>query len=244
MSYEIEMRGMAKKKTGRKILGSSVAHPLTVRIDDVLRERLQQEADKRAERKHGWNLSQEILMRLNQSLDGDEEDKRKRGPLWAISYLMGQIVTSHGLLVLLPGLQAWHRVDKEEVPLTEQHTQWHRNADLFEAFTVALNLVLKGIKPKGGTLPRYLTNAGVTPQVIGEEIAEGVLFQFRHKKPMTPEEKEKARQEYLDFGDPPDGLEEWMKSLQDGYYDEERARRYLGIEWTEAPPKKEDGENG
>jgi hypothetical protein len=227
---------MAKKKTGRKILGSSVAHPLTVRIDDVLRERLQQEADKRAERKHRWNLSQEILMRLNQSLDGDEEDKRKRGPLWAISYLMAQIViTSHGLFPfpVLPAEKGWR-----------QQLQWHRSADLFEAFTVAVNLVLKGIKPKGGTLPRYLTNAGITPQVIGEGIAEGVLFRFRHKKPMTPEEKEKARQEYLDFADSPDELEEWMKSLQDGYYDEERARRYLGIEWTEAPPKKEDGENG
>src|SRR6516164_11667499 len=147
---------MAKKKTGRKILGSSVAHPLTVRIDDVLRERLQQEADKRAERKHGWNLSQEILMRLNQSLDGDEEDKRKRGPLWAISYLMAQIVTSHGLLAAALTLeQVWRRYQlvKKEVPLqpTEQQLQWHRNADLFEAFTVALNLVLKGIKPKGGT---------------------------------------------------------------------------------------------
>jgi hypothetical protein len=233
---------IAKKKTGRKILGSSVAHPLTVRIDDVLRERLQQEADKRAERKHGWNLSQEILMRLNQSLDGDEEDKRKRGPLWAISYLMAQIAR-HGLLPfpLLPAEEGW------EVRLTEQQLQWHRNADLFEAFTVAVNLVLKGIKPKGGTLPGYLTNAGVTPQVIGEGIAEGVLFQFRHKKPMTPEEKEKARQEwqeYLHFVDSPDELEESLKSLQDGYYDEERARRYLGIEWTEAPPKKEDGENG
>ena len=92
---------MAKKKTGRKILGSSVAHPLTFRIDDVLRERLQQEADKRAERKHGWNLSQEILMRLNQSLDGDEKDKRKRGPLWAISYLMGQIEINGLLSILL-----------------------------------------------------------------------------------------------------------------------------------------------
>src|SRR6516164_6442342 len=235
---------MAKKKTGRKILGSSVAHPLTVRIDDVLRERLQQEADKRAERKHGWNLSQEILMRLNQSLDGDEEDKRKRGPLWAISYLMGQIETN-GLLSILLTDQFERRI----LPV-EQRPPWHRNADVFEAFTVALNLVLKGIKPKGGTLPRYLTNAGITPQQIGEDIAEGVLFQIRHEKPMTPEQKEEARREYLyfhrDHRDPPDDLEieRWIKDLQDGYYDEERARRYLGIEWTEAPPKREDGENG
>ena len=229
---------MAKKKTGRKILGSSVAHPLTFRIDDVLRERLQQEADKRAERKHGWNLSQEILMRLNQSLDGDEEDKRKRGPLWAISYLMGQIETN-GLLSILLTDQFERRILPEE-----QQPPWHRNADVFEAFTVALNLVLKGIKPKGGTLPRYLTNAGVTPQQIGEDIAEAVLFQVRHEKPMTPEEKEKERRRFLDDGNSPDRLEEWMKALQDGYYDEERARRYLGIEWTEAPPKKEDRENG
>jgi len=117
---------MAKKKTGRKILGSSVAHPLTVRIDDVLRERLQQEADKRAERKHGWNLSQEILMRLNQSLDGDEEDKRKRGPLWAISYLMGQIETN-GLLSILLTDQFERRILPKE-----QQPPWHRNADVFE----------------------------------------------------------------------------------------------------------------
>jgi hypothetical protein len=142
------------------------------------------------------------------------------------------------------------RLAHKEIPLTEQQMQWHRNADLFEAFTIALNLVLKGIKPKGGTLPRYLTNAGITPQQIGEDIAEGVLFQFRHEQPMTPEEKEEARQEYKDFHrdyrDPPDDLEieRWVKSLQYGYYDEERARRYLGIEWTEAPPKREDGENG
>jgi hypothetical protein len=122
---------MAKRKRapggGRKRLGPSVARNLTIRIDDELRERLEVEVGKRAQRRPNWNLSQEILMRLNQSLSREQE--RSHDPATrALTFLISNVAEQIHL-----GL-----------PL-----KWHQNPFMFRAFKLAVGMVLDTIEPSG-----------------------------------------------------------------------------------------------
>jgi hypothetical protein len=122
---------MAKGKRapggGRKRLGPSVARNLTIRIDDELRERLEVEVGKRAQRRRNWNLSQEILMRLNQSLSREQE--RSHDPATrALTFLISDVVKLIDL-----GL-----------PI-----KWHQNPFMFRAFKLAVGMVLDTIEPSG-----------------------------------------------------------------------------------------------
>jgi hypothetical protein len=61
---------------GRKRLGASVARNLTIRIDDEMRGQLEAAVEERAQRKRNWNLSQEILYRLGESLRRERDERR------------------------------------------------------------------------------------------------------------------------------------------------------------------------
>ena len=126
---------MAKKKRkrapggGRKCLGQSVARKLTIRIDDELRERLEVEVGKRAQRRRNWNLSQEILMRLNQSLSREQE--RGRDPaMRALLFLIGEL--------------AEHIIAGSDFRM-----KWHKNPFLFQALKLGTTKVLDSIAPPG-----------------------------------------------------------------------------------------------
>ena len=163
---------MAKRKRapggGRKRLGRSVARNLTIRIDDELRERLEVEVDKRAQRRRNWNLSQEILMRLNQSLSREHEpDPATRALTFLISNVAGQIHLG--------------------LPL-----KWHQNPFMFRAFKFAVGMVLDTIEPSGEmqnpyevlrknpAVPKWFIERYRTPGTAAESAANGVLGSLFH----------------------------------------------------------------
>jgi hypothetical protein len=187
---------------GRKRLGPSVARNLTIRIDDELRERLEIEAGNRAKRKRNWNLSQEILMRLNQSLDKEQEaDTATR----AICFLISQLI---------------------RVGIRPNNNLWHRDPFLFRSFKLAVGNFLSKIEPPGEIIApaRLLTRVLKTPELLAEYLSE-MLFDNLLMPPLTPtktaENAEELRKE---------GGEELASEYLREEYDMERARRHLGIE--------------
>jgi hypothetical protein len=163
---------MAKRKRapggGRKRLGPSVARNLTIRIDDELRERLEVEVGKRAQRRRNWNLSQEILMRLNQSLSREQE--RSHDPATrALTFLISNVAE----LIHL-GL-----------PL-----KWHQNPFMFRAFKLAVGMVLDTIEPSGEMqtpyealrknpeVPKWFIDEYRTPETAALSVANVIMHQF------------------------------------------------------------------
>jgi hypothetical protein len=153
---------------GRKRLGRTVARNLTIRIDDELRERLEVEVDKRAQRRRNWNLSQEILMRLNQSLSREQEhshDPATRALTFLISNLAPQIHLG--------------------LPL-----KWHQNPFMFRAFKLAVGMVLDTIEPSGEMqtpyealrkkpeVPKWFIDEYRTPETAALLAANVIMRQF------------------------------------------------------------------
>jgi hypothetical protein len=162
---------MAKRKRapggGRKRHGATVAQNLTIRIDSAMRGRLEFAALKRAEWKRNWNLSQEILMRLNQSLDREREGQRKP-VVRAISFLITETA--------------------------EMLSYDLRDPFSFQAFKLAVARVLDAIKPPGEV--RRPEGAGPhmkAPGDVAALVARSVLHRLFTAEP--PEAYEpKARQ--------------------------------------------------
>jgi len=198
---------MAKAKRapggGRKRLGPSVARNLTIRIDDELRERLETEASNRARRKRNWNLSQEILMRLNQSLDREQEggyDTATR----AICFLISELI---------------------QAGIRPNNDLWHRDPFLFRSFRLAVGNFLSKIEPPGKIIApaRTLTSVLKTPQLLAEYLSE-MLLDNLFMPMMTPTRLAEAVKAVER-----DDEEAAAKFLREEY-GFERARRHLGIE--------------
>jgi hypothetical protein len=121
---------VAKRKRapggGRKRFGQSVAQNLTIRIDDDLRDQLVVTATERAKRNSRWNLSQEILLRLRQSLGKEQEERRN------------PFIRDACLLIA--------RIAED---LARGQQQWHRNPFIFEAFKLAVMQLFDEIQPSG-----------------------------------------------------------------------------------------------
>ena len=124
---------MARKRApggGRKRIGRSVARPLTIRIDDDLRGRLERAAQGRGQRRK-WNLSAEILHRLRTSLDKDREIKRDPA-INAICFLIADMAKRELYTDIFPSTAPWHRD-----PFT------------FRAFKLAVAELLNDLEPAG-----------------------------------------------------------------------------------------------
>ena len=141
---------MVKRKRapggGRKRQGASVAQNLTIRIDSAMRGQLEFAALKRAEWKRNWNLSQEILMRLKQSLDREREERRKPA-VRAIGFLIAE--------------------------MAEFLSADLREPFAFQAFKLAVAEVLDAIKPPGEIREgpgRYSKTPGEVASVVARAI--------------------------------------------------------------------------
>jgi hypothetical protein len=201
---------MAKAKRapggGRKRLGPSVARNLTIRIDDELRERLEIEAGSRAKRKRNWNLSQEILMRLNQSLYREPEGRRDTATR-AICFLISELI---------------------KAGIRPNNDLWHRDPFLFRSFRLAVGNFLSKIEPLGEIIApaRPLTSVLKTPELLAEYLSE-MLLENLFMPMATPTQLAEAVKavERDNLGD-----EEVASELLREEYGFERARRHLGIE--------------
>jgi hypothetical protein len=164
---------MTKRKRapggGRKRLGPSVARNLTIRIDDELRERLEVEVGKRGQRRRNWNLSQEILMRLNQSLSREQE--RGHDPATrALTFLISNVA--------------------EQIHLGLLPLKWHQNPFMFRAFKLAVGMVLDTIEPSGEMqtpyealcknpeVPKYFIDEYRTPETAALSAANVIMRHF------------------------------------------------------------------
>jgi hypothetical protein len=126
---------MAKKRAGRKPRGESAMGSLTIRISDQMRQRLQDAADARGKRKHGWNLSQEILMRLNWSVEKENLDSRSM-----------DLKALNGLVDALSRTAGAHYLDDSQY-------SWRSNPYLFEAFRRAIGYLMIPMRPAGEIVP-------------------------------------------------------------------------------------------
>src|SRR6516164_3308099 len=213
---------MAKRKRapggGRKRLGPSVARNLTIRIDDELRERLEVEVGKRAQRRRNWNLSQEILMRLNQSLSREQE--RGRDPaMRALLFLIGELAEN-----IIAG--------------SDFRMKWHKNPFLFQALKLGTTKVLDAIAPPGEIESPYkvpkvseaFANCHRTPEDAAESSAFYVLSRLYDPRLLTrlfAGDISRLRAEPDKY---PDGM---LDEVEREYYGMSAALRDLGIEVEE-----------
>jgi hypothetical protein len=126
---------MAKKRAGRKPRGESAMGSLTIRISDEMRQRLQDAADTRGKRKYGWNLSQEILMRLNWSVEKEILESRSM-----------DVKALNGFVDVL----SWWAVPYH---LDDSQYSWRSNPYLFEAFRRAIGYLMIPMRPAGEIVP-------------------------------------------------------------------------------------------
>ena|SRR6516225_1835577 len=154
---------------GRKPIGSTAAQPLTIRIDDDLRRRLELAARQRAKRKKAnWNLSQEIIHRLRCSLSKEREDRRNRA-VSAICDLISDMAKRE-LLTDLPEQQSWHRD-----PFT------------FRAFKVAVTRLLDELEPAGEMRPPQILAGPAffeNPETLGNFAADRERIALLHGSPL------------------------------------------------------------
>ena len=216
---------MAKKRAGRKPRGASAMGSLTIRISDEMRQRLQDAADARGKRKYGWNLSQEILMRLNWSVEKENLESRSMD-LKALNGFVDALSRSAGA----------HYLDDSQY-------SWRSNPYLFEAFRRAIGYLMIPMRPTGEIVPPPSEPAPPTPTESEtrdnpyRRLAQQLDSEFRFKFPDSVDEYAKdlahtvidrARMEmaYEDSRDPAkkriltidgeevelmDGDEQWMR---------------------------------
>ena len=205
---------MAKRKRapggGRKRFGPSVAQNLTIRIDDDLRGQLEAAAVKRAERRRGWNLSREILLRLRCSLDKEREHRRSPA-MRALCDLISDMA-KHDL----------H---------TDQQQSWHRDPFTFRAFKVAVTRLLDGLEPAGEKRPPRALEPFGPPDAerLGEQVAYKALMALHYA---TPSPIGMAAQYFMSRTH---SREEWDE-FDEQLHSWPRIRRALGIEEPEEDP--------
>jgi len=118
---------------------------LTIRISDEMRQRLQDAADARGKRKHGWNLSQEILMRLNWSVEKEILESRSM-----------DLKALNGFVDVLSRYAGAHYLDDSQY-------SWRSNPYLFEAFRRAIGYLMIPMRPAGEIVPPPSEPAPPTP---------------------------------------------------------------------------------
>jgi hypothetical protein len=182
MSYLNKETTVAKKRAsggGRKPTGLPVARPLTIRIDDELREKLEMAARKRARHKSRWNLSQEILHRLKRSL----KDRDQSDPMRALCFLISEMA-------------------RRELESGPGEPSWHRDPFTFRALKLAIASLLDALEPPGDahppeTLPlhqSYLRGPLRTPELLAEHMTSRTL-NWLYQEPIAKEDLARLRGE-------------------------------------------------
>ena len=207
---------------GRKPLGPSAAHPLTIRMDNDLRHQLERAASKRG-RKRAWNLSQEILLRLRVSLNREHEehpDRALRALCFVISEMARNFFSTEGRVPEIAG------------------GPWQRDPFTFTAFKLAVGKLLDGLQPPGD-LRRPRTKDGdwrygtETPESIAEHAAKEILSDLSYTR-MPDQEMRTLIQKITLPTNPHYG--EWLAELLErDFYAMSSARRDLGIDEPKEP---------
>jgi len=110
----------------------SPARPLTTRIDDNLRRRLEAATRDHARQNPRWNISREIARRLEWSFDKEREERRSPA-IAAICFLIADLAA-----------RELH---------TDRWQSWHRNPFAFAAFKDAVAELLNYLTPPGDVQP-------------------------------------------------------------------------------------------
>ena len=205
---------MAKRKrgVGRPPTGefSNLSSVLSLRMPAKMREELE-----KAAKKQGRKLSQEVLSRLNYSLDESRRKSRDR-TVRALSYLIEEIAEGVTL--------GAHSIGK----FPDLWPLWRSNPFLFRAFKLAVGQVLDGLEPRGKikspatlrvakhieldlTEPRFVADIYKSPEALADFVATGIL----HALTRTTLKKREDRKTRWDW---------------DGDYAMESARRDLSLE--------------
>jgi len=204
---------------GRKPIGPSAARPLTIRIPDDMRAVLQTAAVKRSKQNRGWNLSQELLLRLRWTLNKEHERDRDAA-LRALSFLISEVSR-----YLNPGLSP----------------NWHRDPFLFGAFRFGVSKILEALEPPGkaqSPLAKIgtLSDTFRTPEAAGEMAASVTLSQLLYP---ASEADHLATLQVLEKVPVPEHLrsfhEQILDDLQRNHYTISRARSDLGIDEPKEP---------
>jgi hypothetical protein len=215
---------MAKRKRasggGRKRLGPSIARNLTIRIDDDLRGQLHAAAIKRAERKRGWNLSREILLRLRCSLDKEREHRRSAA-MRALCDLISDMA-------------------KRELH-TDRQQSWHQDLFTFRAFKFAVAKLLDELEPVGEMRPPpalaevFKAWGPLDAERLGEHAAFKALTALRYASPL-PAGRAMAERYFMaqmgagSGGDMVSDTDLTMDEFEEQLHSWPRIRRALGIE--------------
>ena len=153
-----------------------------------MREELEKAANRR-----GRKLSQEVLSRINNSLD-ESRRKSRDGTVRALSYLIEEIAKgvtmgAHNIMEV-----------RDMLPL------WRSNPFLFRAFKLAVGQVLDGLEPRGKiespktlsvskrmqldlTEPRFVADIYKSPEALADFVAVGILHALTRSTPKRREER-------------------------------------------------------
>jgi hypothetical protein len=201
---------------GGKPGASRPARPLTIRMDDKLREQLQTVADKRAERRHSWNISQEILLRLRASLDKDYNDRHNLA-LRALCYLISEMGR------------------REFFTDAPDRQSWHRDPFTFRAFKLAVTRLLEGLEPPGEIRPApEMRGRFQTPDELAAMAADHMLYTLFNTRPLTKDQKEFLIENMSLTSNFMQTVIEHLPEFEREFYAMASARRNLGL----AEPKE------
>lgn len=170
---------MARKRApggGRK-RDPHAAQPLTIRMTDQLRLELQAAADEGSKRNPKWNLSREIIRRLECSLDKTRSAARN-STVEAICFLIADMADRE------LGTGRWR--------------SWHRNPFAFAAFKAAVNEMLDDLSPSGEASPPSELKPvldpfdGISPmdkpEQLGTYAAKKEMLLLGHASPLSKDE--------------------------------------------------------
>jgi hypothetical protein len=187
---------------GRKRLGASVAQNLTIRIDDDLRDQVEEAAI--ARQKRNWNLSREIVLRLRTSLSSDRKQQRDP-PMRALCFLIAQLADH----VVGPKIVR----EGKEITLYD----WRADPFFYKAFKIAVGQLLDALDPPGPIKPyeitveneadldpstrRYLETFK-TPEARAQYSADYVLTALRAIPQWSAETREEQKKLVTEYGLP------------------------------------------
>ncbi len=145
------MAKSAKKKSGRKLIGSVARAVFSTRMDPQLRVMLEKSAQKNS----AGNVSQELEKMLYAQFRKRERDKKTRA-IRALCFLIEQIALGANSVA---GPAAKWVLDEEEYGefLDRFGDQWRTDPFRFRAFEIAVAEILSRLRPPGQFVSPFMT---------------------------------------------------------------------------------------
>jgi hypothetical protein len=172
-------------------------------------------AGKRLKQNRGWNLSQELLLRLRWSLIKEQEHERDAA-IRALCFLISEVAG-----YLNPG----------------RSPNWYRDPFLFGAFRIAVAKVLGALQPPGEAQSPLvkigtLSDTFKTPESAGDMAASVTLSQLFHP---YSEAQQLAHIGILENSPLNEFKEQVLDHIRRGHYSISSARKDLGLDEPKEP---------